>query len=54
MIFQKNRDQKRFVVSSTFLEDLFKAPMMIWATLEEIINIGEKAGMESSQSFKEG
>lgn len=48
-----NRDE-RFVVSSTFLEDLFKAPMMIWATLEEIINIGEKAGMESSQVSKRG
>ena len=34
--------ENRFVVSSSYVEGSFKAPMMTWATLDEIINIGKE------------
>ncbi|MCF6464269.1 type III-A CRISPR-associated RAMP protein Csm4 [Clostridium sp. Cult1] len=41
--------KNKFVVSSSFIKGLFKAPVMNWATLEEIIDIGNKMDIESSQ-----
>ncbi len=45
--FKHNED--RFVISSTFPKGVLRAPMTNWATLEEIIDIGNKAGLESNQ-----
>lgn len=44
--FKANKN--RFVVSSAFMDGLFKAPIVIWATLEELIEIGRKAGIKES------
>lgn len=41
--------KNKFALSSSFIEGLFKAPVMNWATLEEIIDIGNKMDIESSQ-----
>lgn len=41
--------ENRFVVSSSFREGVLKAPMMVWATLDEIIEIGDKVGIKGSQ-----
>jgi len=41
--------ENRFVVSSSYVEGTFKAPMMTWATLDEIINIGKRTDLENSE-----
>lgn len=41
--------ENRFVVSSSFAEGVFKAPMMTWATLDEIIEIGDRIHLGSSE-----
>lgn len=44
--FESNKH--RFVISSAFIDGLFKAPIVIWATLEELIEIGNKVGVQGS------
>lgn len=41
--------ENRFVVSSSFIEGLFRAPITNWAKLDEIIEIGNRLGIESSE-----
>jgi CRISPR-associated protein Csm4 len=41
--------KNRFLVSSSFVEGLVKAPITSWAKLDEIIQIGKRLGIESSQ-----
>lgn len=40
--------ENRFIISSAFMDGLFKAPIIIWATLEELIQIGNKVGVQGS------
>lgn len=40
--------KNRFVISSAFIDGIFKAPMIIWATLEELIEIGKRVGVQGS------
>lgn len=42
-------NENRFVVSSVFLNGLYKAPMKIWSNLDEIIDIGKKFKIDNSQ-----
>lgn len=39
----------KFVISSTFLDGVVKAPMMGWATLDEIIDIGGRLNLKSDE-----
>jgi CRISPR-associated protein Csm4 len=41
--------ENKFVISSAFLDGTVKAPMMGWATLDEIIGIGERLALESDE-----
>jgi len=46
------RNENRFVVSSAFMDGLFKAPIIIWATLEELLEIGRRVGVQGSALSK--
>lgn len=41
--------QNRFVVSSAYIDGTFKAPLEIWSSLDENINIGKRLGIDSSK-----
>lgn len=45
-------NKNRFVISSVFMDGLFKAPIIIWATLEELIEIGRRVGVQGSALSK--
>ncbi len=44
--FETNKN--RFVISSAFMDGLFKAPIIIWATLEELKEIEKNMGIQGS------
>lgn len=44
--------RNKFVISSAFLDGAVKAPMIVWATLDEIIDIGEKLNLGNDELSK--
>jgi len=41
--------ENKFIVSTAYPDGLYKAPMIIWATLEELIEIGNRVGVKGSR-----